>query len=94
VVVDTNVVAYFLLGTPKFVTEAREFWKQADELEVKGQAAETVRKGPCGRVNAAGGEARVKQRRLAASHVRLATSVRNPAWIKPLKATRARVKLR
>jgi predicted nucleic acid-binding protein len=31
-VVDTNVVAYFLLGTPKFVAEAREFWKQADEL--------------------------------------------------------------
>jgi predicted nucleic acid-binding protein len=31
-VVDTNVVAYFLLGTPKFVTEAREFWSQADEL--------------------------------------------------------------
>ena len=32
VVVDTNVVAYFLLGTPKFATEAREFWNQADEL--------------------------------------------------------------
>jgi len=32
VVVDTNVVAYFLLGTPKFVTEARIFWNQADEL--------------------------------------------------------------
>jgi predicted nucleic acid-binding protein len=31
-VVDTNVVAYFLLGTPKFVTEAREFWSRADEL--------------------------------------------------------------
>lgn len=31
-VVDTNVVAYFLLGTPKFVAEAREFWNQADEL--------------------------------------------------------------
>ena len=31
-VVDTNVVAYFLLGTPKFVTEAREFWNQADQL--------------------------------------------------------------
>jgi predicted nucleic acid-binding protein len=31
-VVDTNVVAYFLLGTPKFVTEAREFWNRADEL--------------------------------------------------------------
>ena len=29
---DTNVVAYFLLGTPKFVTEAREFWSRADEL--------------------------------------------------------------
>ena len=31
-VVDTNVIAYFLLGTPKFVAEAREFWNQADEL--------------------------------------------------------------
>ena len=31
-VVDTNVVAYFLLGTPKFVREAREFWAQAGEL--------------------------------------------------------------
>lgn len=31
-VVDTNVVAYFLLGTAKFVTETREFWDQADEL--------------------------------------------------------------
>ena len=31
-VVDTNVVAYFLLGTAKFVDEAREFWKEADEL--------------------------------------------------------------
>lgn len=31
-VVDTTVVAYFLLGTPKFVGEAREFWNQADEL--------------------------------------------------------------
>jgi predicted nucleic acid-binding protein len=31
-VVDTNVVAYFLLGTPKFVAEAREFWNRADEL--------------------------------------------------------------
>jgi predicted nucleic acid-binding protein len=32
VVVDTNVVAYFLLGTAKFVMEAREFWNHADEL--------------------------------------------------------------
>jgi predicted nucleic acid-binding protein len=31
-VVDTNVVAYFLLGTPKFVAEAQAFWSQADEL--------------------------------------------------------------
>ena len=31
-VVDTNVVAYFLLGTPKFVAEASEFWNRADEL--------------------------------------------------------------
>lgn len=32
VVVDTNVVAYFLLGTAKFVAESRTFWQQADEL--------------------------------------------------------------
>ena len=32
VVVDTNVVAYFLLGTPKFAAESREFWQRADEL--------------------------------------------------------------
>jgi len=31
-VVDTNVVAYFLLGTSRFVAEARAFWNQADEL--------------------------------------------------------------
>lgn len=31
-VVDTNVIAYFLLGTPRFVTEATTFWNQADEL--------------------------------------------------------------
>jgi predicted nucleic acid-binding protein len=31
-VVDTNVIAYFLLGTPKFVAEARTFWNHADEL--------------------------------------------------------------
>lgn len=31
-VVDANVVAYFLLGTQKFVAEARAFWNQADEL--------------------------------------------------------------
>ncbi len=31
-VVDTNVIAYFLLGTPKFVTEARAFWNTAAEL--------------------------------------------------------------
>jgi predicted nucleic acid-binding protein len=35
-VVDTNVVAYFLLGTPKFVAEAREFWNQAGELLAPG----------------------------------------------------------
>jgi predicted nucleic acid-binding protein len=27
-VVDTNVVAYYLLGTPDFVSEAGEFWRQ------------------------------------------------------------------
>jgi predicted nucleic acid-binding protein len=31
-VVDTNVIAYFLLGTQKFVAEARAFWNQASEL--------------------------------------------------------------
>lgn len=31
-VVDTNVIAYFLLGTPKFVAETQAFWNQADEL--------------------------------------------------------------
>lgn len=35
-VVDTNVVAYFLLGIPKFVAEAREFWNHADELVAPG----------------------------------------------------------
>lgn len=30
-VVDTNVVAYFLLGTRPFVDEAREFWHAVDE---------------------------------------------------------------
>ena len=35
-VVDTNVVAYFLLGTPNFVAEAREFWNHADELLAPG----------------------------------------------------------
>lgn len=27
VVVDTNVVAYYLLGTPSFVASARSFWR-------------------------------------------------------------------
>jgi len=31
-VVDTNVVAYFLLGTPKFAAETRAFWEKADDL--------------------------------------------------------------
>lgn len=35
-VVDTNVVAYFLLGTPKFETETRDFWTHADELVAPG----------------------------------------------------------
>jgi predicted nucleic acid-binding protein len=35
-VVDTNVVAYFLLGTPKFVAEARDFWNHADDLVAPG----------------------------------------------------------
>jgi predicted nucleic acid-binding protein len=28
-IVDTNVVAYYLLGTPAFAMEAREFWRKA-----------------------------------------------------------------
>ena len=32
IVIDTNVVAYFLLGTEKFAAETRAFWKEADEL--------------------------------------------------------------
>lgn len=31
VVVDTNVVAYFLLGTQPFVDEVRQFWQEASE---------------------------------------------------------------
>ena len=31
-VVDTNVIAYYLLGTPDFATEVQKFWKQADEI--------------------------------------------------------------
>ena len=30
-VVDTNVVAYYLLGTPPFAAEARGFWRRAGE---------------------------------------------------------------
>ena len=30
-VVDTNVVAYYLLGTEPFAVEARKFWQAADE---------------------------------------------------------------
>ena len=30
-VVDTNVVAYYLLGTEPFAVEAREFWQATDE---------------------------------------------------------------
>ena len=30
-VVDTNVVAYFLLGTRPFVLEARRFWRAVGE---------------------------------------------------------------
>ena len=30
-VVDTNVVAYFLLGTEEFVEEARRFWRSVKE---------------------------------------------------------------
>ena len=31
VVVDTNVVAYFLLGTQEFVDETRRFWRRVRE---------------------------------------------------------------
>lgn len=31
VVVDTNVVAYYLLGTEPFVDEARQFWQGVDQ---------------------------------------------------------------
>jgi predicted nucleic acid-binding protein len=31
-VVDTNVIAYYLLGTPEFAAEARELWRGAAEL--------------------------------------------------------------
>lgn len=31
-VVDTNVVAYYLLGTEPFVDERREFWRAAGEV--------------------------------------------------------------
>jgi predicted nucleic acid-binding protein len=30
-IVDTNVVAYYLLGTEPFVEEARDFWRRVDE---------------------------------------------------------------
>jgi len=30
-VVDTNVVAYYLLGTEPFVDEVRQFWRSAEE---------------------------------------------------------------
>jgi predicted nucleic acid-binding protein len=31
-VVDTNVIAYYLLGTPDFAAEAREFWRGSGDL--------------------------------------------------------------
>jgi predicted nucleic acid-binding protein len=31
-VVDTNVVAYYLLGTEPFVEEVRQFWRTVEEL--------------------------------------------------------------
>lgn len=31
-VVDTNVVAYYLLGTPDFAAETQAFWRNAGEL--------------------------------------------------------------
>lgn len=32
VVVDTNVVAYYLLGTEPFLEEARQFWRTVEEV--------------------------------------------------------------
>jgi predicted nucleic acid-binding protein len=31
-VVDTNVLAYYLLGTPKFAAEAGRFWRAVDDV--------------------------------------------------------------
>ena len=31
-VVDTNVIAYYLLNTPQFAAEVRSFWHAADEV--------------------------------------------------------------
>lgn len=31
-IVDTNVVAYYLLGTEPFVDEVRQFWQAVDEI--------------------------------------------------------------
>jgi predicted nucleic acid-binding protein len=31
-IVDTNVIAYYLLGTPEFGGEAQAFWRATDEL--------------------------------------------------------------
>ena len=33
-VVDTNVVAYYVLGTEPFVDEVRQFWRAVDETWV------------------------------------------------------------
>jgi predicted nucleic acid-binding protein len=30
-VVDTNVIAYYALGTPEFDTEVREFWRRVED---------------------------------------------------------------
>ena len=30
-VVDTNIIAYYVLGTPEFDAEAREFWRRVED---------------------------------------------------------------
>lgn len=36
-VVDTNVIAYYLLGTPDFLTETSAFWRKPREVQAPAQ---------------------------------------------------------